>query len=74
MVPPVNVIQQQLPTAPHSASAGQILAQISRHSNPDQVSGTTWASGTTRTSFTPQVVFVFFLQTIYMGIPSTKWA
>uniref|UniRef100_A0A670K4A3 Aryl hydrocarbon receptor nuclear translocator n=1 Tax=Podarcis muralis TaxID=64176 RepID=A0A670K4A3_PODMU len=54
MVPPVNVIQQQLPTAPHSASAGQILAQISRHSNPDQVSGTTWASGTTRTSFTPQ--------------------
>ncbi|XP_053224754.1 aryl hydrocarbon receptor nuclear translocator isoform X1 [Podarcis raffonei] len=54
MVPPVNVIQQQLPTAPHSASAGQILAQISRHSNPDQVSGTTWASGTTRTSFTAQ--------------------
>ncbi|XP_068778570.1 aryl hydrocarbon receptor nuclear translocator isoform X4 [Struthio camelus] len=31
MVPPVNIIQQQQP-----ASAGRILAQISRHSNPTQ--------------------------------------
>ncbi|XP_061462551.1 aryl hydrocarbon receptor nuclear translocator isoform X3 [Rhineura floridana] len=54
MGPPVNVIQQQLPPAPHSTSAGQMLAQISRHSNPDQVSGTTWASGTTRPPFTAQ--------------------
>nr|XP_013811331.1 PREDICTED: aryl hydrocarbon receptor nuclear translocator isoform X2 [Apteryx mantelli mantelli] len=48
MVPPVNIIQQQ-PT-----SAGRILAQISRHSNPAQVSGTNWAPGT-RPTFTPQV-------------------
>uniref|UniRef100_A0A8B9S3V0 Aryl hydrocarbon receptor nuclear translocator n=1 Tax=Apteryx owenii TaxID=8824 RepID=A0A8B9S3V0_APTOW len=48
MVPPVNIIQQQ-PT-----SAGRILAQISRHSNPAQVSGTSWAPGT-RPTFTPQV-------------------
>uniref|UniRef100_A0A8B9P372 Aryl hydrocarbon receptor nuclear translocator n=1 Tax=Apteryx owenii TaxID=8824 RepID=A0A8B9P372_APTOW len=49
MVPPVNIIQQQ-PT-----SAGRILAQISRHSNPAQVSGTSWAPGT-RPTFTPQQV------------------
>ncbi|XP_042297062.1 aryl hydrocarbon receptor nuclear translocator isoform X3 [Sceloporus undulatus] len=56
MVPPSNVIQQQpQQPSPHSASAGQILAQISRHSNPEQVSGTTWASGT-RPSFTAQQV------------------
>ncbi|KFV19199.1 Aryl hydrocarbon receptor nuclear translocator, partial [Tauraco erythrolophus] len=48
MVPPVNIIQQQPP------SAGRILAQISRHSNPAQVSGTNWAPGT-RPAFTPQV-------------------
>ncbi|XP_063002150.1 aryl hydrocarbon receptor nuclear translocator isoform X2 [Elgaria multicarinata webbii] len=52
MGPPVNVIRQQQPST-HSASAGQVLAQISRHSNPDQVPGTTWASGT-RPSFTAQ--------------------
>uniref|UniRef100_A0A8D0E797 Aryl hydrocarbon receptor nuclear translocator n=1 Tax=Salvator merianae TaxID=96440 RepID=A0A8D0E797_SALMN len=52
--PPVNVIQQPA-AAPHSSPAGQILAQISRHANPDQVSGTTWASGT-RPSFTTQQV------------------
>ncbi|XP_044305085.1 aryl hydrocarbon receptor nuclear translocator isoform X2 [Varanus komodoensis] len=54
MGPPVSVLQPQQPP-PHSASAGQILAQISRHSNPDQVSGTTWPSGT-RPSFTAQQV------------------
>uniref|UniRef100_A0A8D0GAN0 Aryl hydrocarbon receptor nuclear translocator n=1 Tax=Sphenodon punctatus TaxID=8508 RepID=A0A8D0GAN0_SPHPU len=48
-VPPGNVIQQP------PASAGQILAQISRHSNPAQVAGTTWASGT-RPSFAAQQV------------------
>ncbi|KFQ01586.1 Aryl hydrocarbon receptor nuclear translocator, partial [Haliaeetus albicilla] len=48
MVPPVNIIQQQ------PSSAGRILAQISRHSNPAQVSGTNWAPGT-RPAFTPQV-------------------
>ncbi|XP_031949018.1 aryl hydrocarbon receptor nuclear translocator isoform X6 [Corvus hawaiiensis] len=49
MVPPVNIIQQQpLP-------AGRILSQISRHSTPAQVSGTTWAPGT-RPVFTPQQV------------------
>uniref|UniRef100_A0A8B9BSI7 Aryl hydrocarbon receptor nuclear translocator n=1 Tax=Anser brachyrhynchus TaxID=132585 RepID=A0A8B9BSI7_9AVES len=48
MVPPVNIIQQQ------PSSAGRILAQISRHSNPAQVSGTNWAPGT-RPPFTPQV-------------------
>ncbi|KAM6106629.1 aryl hydrocarbon receptor nuclear translocator [Pterocles gutturalis] len=49
MVPPVNIIQQQ------PAAAGRILAQISRHSSPAQVSGTNWAPGT-RPSFTPQQV------------------
>ncbi|NXC21465.1 ARNT protein, partial [Corythaeola cristata] len=49
MVPPVNIVQQQPP------SAGRILAQISRHSNPAQVSGTSWAPGT-RPAFTPQQV------------------
>ncbi|XP_068270373.1 aryl hydrocarbon receptor nuclear translocator isoform X5 [Nyctibius grandis] len=49
MVPPVNIIQQQ------PSSAGRILAQISRHSSPAQVSGTTWAPGT-RPAFTPQQV------------------
>uniref|UniRef100_A0A8C3KHD7 Aryl hydrocarbon receptor nuclear translocator n=1 Tax=Calidris pygmaea TaxID=425635 RepID=A0A8C3KHD7_9CHAR len=48
MVPPVNIIQQQ------PSSAGRILAQISRHSNPAQASGTNWAAGT-RPTFTPQV-------------------
>ncbi|KAM4880655.1 aryl hydrocarbon receptor nuclear translocator isoform 7-T7 [Sylvia borin] len=49
MVPPVNIIQQQ------SSPAGRILSQISRHSTPAQVSGTTWAPGT-RPVFTPQQV------------------
>ncbi|XP_037267860.1 aryl hydrocarbon receptor nuclear translocator isoform X10 [Falco biarmicus] len=49
MVPPVNIIQQQ------PSSAGRILAQISRHSSPAQVSGTNWAPGT-RPVFTPQQV------------------
>ncbi|XP_010191110.1 PREDICTED: aryl hydrocarbon receptor nuclear translocator-like, partial [Mesitornis unicolor] len=49
MVPPVNIIQQQ------PSSAGRILAQISRHSNPAQVSGTNWAPGT-RPAFTAQQV------------------
>lgn len=48
MVPPVNIIQQQ------PSPAGRILSQISRHSTPAQVSGTTWAPGT-RPVFTPQV-------------------
>ncbi|KAM6395277.1 aryl hydrocarbon receptor nuclear translocator [Rhynochetos jubatus] len=50
MVPPVNIIQQQPPS-----SAGRILAQISRHSNPAQASATNWAPGT-RPAFTPQQV------------------
>nr|XP_056709187.1 aryl hydrocarbon receptor nuclear translocator [Euleptes europaea] len=54
VAPPVNVIQQPT-TQPPPPSAGQILAQISRHSNPGQVSGTSWASGT-RPSFTAQQV------------------
>ncbi|XP_075580617.1 aryl hydrocarbon receptor nuclear translocator isoform X7 [Pelecanus crispus] len=49
MAPPVNIIQQQ------PSSAGRILVQISRHSNPAQVSGTNWAPGT-RPAFTPQQV------------------
>ncbi|KAM6309288.1 aryl hydrocarbon receptor nuclear translocator isoform 9-T10 [Podargus strigoides] len=49
MVPPVNIIQQQ------PSPAGRILAQISRHSSPAQVSGTSWAPGT-RPAFTPQQV------------------
>ncbi|KAL8184782.1 UNVERIFIED_CONTAM: hypothetical protein K2H54_028249 [Gekko kuhli] len=53
MVAPVNVVQQ--PTTQQPTSAGQILAQISRHSNPGQVSGTSWATGT-RPSFTAQQV------------------
>lgn len=48
MVPPVNIIQQQ------PSPAGRILSQISRHSTPAQVSGTSWAPGT-RPVFTPQV-------------------
>ncbi|XP_054854046.1 aryl hydrocarbon receptor nuclear translocator isoform X2 [Eublepharis macularius] len=42
------------PTTQQPTSAGQILAQISRHSNPSQVPGTNWASGTPRPSFTAQ--------------------
>ncbi|NXF13238.1 ARNT protein, partial [Smithornis capensis] len=49
MVPPVNIIQQQ------PSPSGRILSQISRHSAPAQVSGTTWAAGT-RPVFTPQQV------------------
>ncbi|XP_029437292.1 aryl hydrocarbon receptor nuclear translocator isoform X2 [Rhinatrema bivittatum] len=48
MAPPVNIIQQP-------ASAGQILARISRHSTPTQVTGTNWPSGT-RPTFTTQQV------------------
>ncbi|XP_071971179.1 aryl hydrocarbon receptor nuclear translocator isoform X2 [Engystomops pustulosus] len=46
IVSPSNIIQQP-------ASAGQILAQISRHTSPTQVTGTNWSSGT-RPSFTAQ--------------------
>ncbi|NXD17627.1 ARNT protein, partial [Nothocercus nigrocapillus] len=49
VIPAVNIIQQQPP------AAGRILAQISRHSSPAQVSGTSWAPGT-RPAFTPQQV------------------
>uniref|UniRef100_A0A8C2YDK5 Aryl hydrocarbon receptor nuclear translocator n=1 Tax=Coturnix japonica TaxID=93934 RepID=A0A8C2YDK5_COTJA len=49
MVPPVNIIQQQ-----PAAAAGRILAQISRHTSPAQVSGSSWAAGT-RPAFTAQV-------------------
>ncbi|XP_040508233.1 aryl hydrocarbon receptor nuclear translocator isoform X29 [Gallus gallus] len=48
MVPPVNIIQQQ------PAAAGRILAQISRHASPAQVSGSSWAAGT-RPAFAAQV-------------------
>ncbi|XP_030320865.1 aryl hydrocarbon receptor nuclear translocator isoform X3 [Calypte anna] len=48
MVPPVNIIQQQ-------QQQPRILSQISRHSSPAQVSGSSWAAGT-RPSFTPQQV------------------
>ncbi|XP_010722270.1 aryl hydrocarbon receptor nuclear translocator isoform X11 [Meleagris gallopavo] len=48
MVPPVNIIQQQ------PAASGRILAQISRHASPAQVSGSSWAAGT-RPAFTAQV-------------------
>uniref|UniRef100_A0A8C2TX72 Aryl hydrocarbon receptor nuclear translocator n=1 Tax=Coturnix japonica TaxID=93934 RepID=A0A8C2TX72_COTJA len=50
MVPPVNIIQQQ-----PAAAAGRILAQISRHTSPAQVSGSSWAAGT-RPAFTAQQV------------------
>ncbi|XP_040268583.1 aryl hydrocarbon receptor nuclear translocator isoform X1 [Bufo bufo] len=46
MVSPGNIIQQPV-------SAGQILAQISRHTSPTQISGTNWSSGA-RPSFTGQ--------------------
>ncbi|XP_021232139.1 aryl hydrocarbon receptor nuclear translocator isoform X10 [Numida meleagris] len=49
MVPAVNIIQQQ------PSAAGRILAQISRHASPAQVSGSSWAAGT-RPAFTPQAV------------------
>ncbi|XP_037738569.1 aryl hydrocarbon receptor nuclear translocator isoform X3 [Chelonia mydas] len=49
MVPPVNIIQQQ------PASAGQILAQISRHSSTTPVTATNWVSAT-RPSFTARQV------------------
>ncbi|XP_008168539.2 aryl hydrocarbon receptor nuclear translocator isoform X1 [Chrysemys picta bellii] len=49
MAPPVNIIQQQ------PASAGQILAQISRHSSTTPVTATNWVSAT-RPSFTAQQV------------------
>ncbi|KAE8588060.1 hypothetical protein XENTR_v10022317 [Xenopus tropicalis] len=48
MVPQPSIIQQPV-------SAGQILAQISRHTSPTQVTGTNWSSGT-RPSFTAQQV------------------
>ncbi|XP_061872401.1 aryl hydrocarbon receptor nuclear translocator isoform X7 [Colius striatus] len=51
MVPPVSIIQQQQ----QPSAAGRILAQISRHPTPAQVSGSNWAPGT-RPTFTPQQV------------------
>ncbi|KFP28491.1 Aryl hydrocarbon receptor nuclear translocator, partial [Colius striatus] len=51
MVPPVSIIQQQQ----QPSAAGCILAQISRHPTPAQVSGSNWAPGT-RPTFTPQQV------------------
>ncbi|XP_052521088.1 aryl hydrocarbon receptor nuclear translocator isoform X9 [Tympanuchus pallidicinctus] len=48
LVPPVNIVQQQ------PAASGRILAQISRHASPAQVSGSSWAAGT-RPAFTAQV-------------------
>lgn len=47
-MPPVNIVQQQ------PAASGRILAQISRHASPAQVSGSSWAAGT-RPAFTAQV-------------------
>ncbi|XP_042747047.1 aryl hydrocarbon receptor nuclear translocator isoform X5 [Lagopus leucura] len=47
LVPPVNIVQQQ------PAASGRILAQISRHASPAQVSGSSWAAGT-RPAFTAQ--------------------
>ncbi|XP_042693486.1 aryl hydrocarbon receptor nuclear translocator isoform X3 [Centrocercus urophasianus] len=49
LVPPVNIVQQQ------PAASGRILAQISRHASPAQVSGSSWAAGT-RPAFTAQQV------------------
>ncbi|XP_050605922.1 aryl hydrocarbon receptor nuclear translocator isoform X6 [Macaca thibetana thibetana] len=48
LAPPVTIVQP-------SASAGQILAQISRHSNPTQGATPTWTP-TTRSGFSAQVV------------------
>ncbi|OCT66465.1 aryl hydrocarbon receptor nuclear translocator S homeolog isoform X3 [Xenopus laevis] len=48
MVPQPSIIQQPV-------STGQMLAQISRHTSPTQVTGTNWSSGT-RPSFTAQQV------------------
>ncbi|XP_013918616.1 PREDICTED: aryl hydrocarbon receptor nuclear translocator isoform X2 [Thamnophis sirtalis] len=42
LAPPVNVLQ---PGRTHSTSAGPILAHLSRHASPSQVSGSAWASG-----------------------------
>ncbi|XP_065607655.1 LOW QUALITY PROTEIN: aryl hydrocarbon receptor nuclear translocator [Cyrtonyx montezumae] len=47
MVPSVSIIQQQ--------PAGRVLAQISRHASPAQVSGSSWAAGT-RPTFAAQAV------------------
>lgn len=47
LTPPVTIVQP-------SSSAGQILAQISRHSNPTQGSAPTWTSST-RPGFSAQV-------------------
>uniref|UniRef100_A0A2K5NKA0 Aryl hydrocarbon receptor nuclear translocator n=1 Tax=Cercocebus atys TaxID=9531 RepID=A0A2K5NKA0_CERAT len=48
LAPPVTIVQP-------SASAGQILAQISRHSNPTQGATPTWTP-TTRSGFSAQQV------------------
>lgn len=48
LTPPVTIVQP-------SSSAGQILAQISRHSNPTQGSAPTWTSST-RPGFSAQQV------------------
>lgn len=47
LTPPVTIVQP-------SSSAGQILAQISRHSNPTQGSAPTWTSST-RPGFSAQM-------------------
>ncbi|XP_064032018.1 aryl hydrocarbon receptor nuclear translocator [Pogoniulus pusillus] len=52
MVPAVNILQQQQQQQP--SAAGRILAQLSRHPSPAQVSSSSWAPGA-RPSFTPQV-------------------
>ncbi|XP_034280964.1 aryl hydrocarbon receptor nuclear translocator isoform X3 [Pantherophis guttatus] len=50
LAPPVNVLQ---PGRAHSTSAGPILAHLSRHASPSQVSGSAWPSGS-RPPFTAQ--------------------
>lgn len=50
LAPPVTIVQP-------SASAGQMLAQISRHSNPTQGAAPTWTPST-RPGFSAQVKFL----------------
>ncbi|XP_025022240.1 aryl hydrocarbon receptor nuclear translocator isoform X2 [Python bivittatus] len=50
LAPPVNVLQ---PGQAHSTGAGPVLAHLSRHASPSQVSGTAWTSGS-RPPFTAQ--------------------
>lgn len=68
LAPPMNVLQ---PARAHSTSAGPILAHLSRHASPSQVSGSAWTSGS-RPPFTAQVILSPFGCSFFLCTPFPK--